>query len=67
MNRPPETADEKLPNSLEEGEQFGRGQSFFLVPFMAKRLQGRRGMNASDEKGKQFSGSTLTVETNLSQ
>ena len=33
----PETANEKLANTLDEGEQFGRGQSFFLVPFVERR------------------------------
>ena len=33
----PETANEKLANTLDEGEQFGRGQSFFLLPFLERR------------------------------
>ena len=33
----PETANEKLANTLDEGEHFGRGQSFFHVPFLERR------------------------------
>ena len=33
----PETADVDLPDTLEEAEQFGRGQKFFHFPFMKKR------------------------------
>ena len=33
----PETANEKLANTLDEGEEFGCGQSFFLVPFLEQR------------------------------
>ena len=38
----PETADEKLANTLDEGEEFGRGQSFFLVPFMERKLKEKK-------------------------
>ena len=61
---PPETADEKLPNSLEDGEEFGMEQSFLLVPFLAKRHKQEK--NATEEKDKEFHGSALSVETNLS-
>ena len=67
-NFPSETADEKLPNSLEEGERFGLGQSFFMVPFLQKHLGRMSGKkeNQEDELGEEFKGSTLTMETNIS-
>ena len=62
----PETADEKLPNSLEEGERFGRDQSFFLVPFMAKYKERRTTANGDGKQREDhINGSTLTMETNL--
>ena len=67
-NFPSETADEKLPNSLEEGERFGLGQSFLMVPFLQKheeRLSGKK-KNQEDGLGEHFKGSTLTMETNIS-
>lgn len=63
----PETADEKLPNSLEEGERFGTGQRFFLVPFVQK-LERRKTANKENQQNiveDKFKGSTLTVETNF--
>ena len=62
-----ETANEKLPNSLEEGERFGLGQGFFMVPFLQKhreRISGNK-RNQEDELGEEFKGSTLTMETNI--
>ena len=67
LNRHPETADEKLPNSLEEGERFGVGQSFFLVPLVQKYSR-RKITNEAKQQNEledQFKGSTLTVETNV--
>ena len=67
-NFPSETADEKLPNSLEEGERFGLGQSFLMVPFLQKhpeKISGKE-KNQEDGLGEQFKGSTLTMETNIS-
>jgi hypothetical protein len=33
----PETAGVNLPDTIEEAEEFGVGQSFFLVPFIEKK------------------------------
>jgi hypothetical protein len=33
----PETCNERLPETLEEAENFGLNQPFFLVPFLEKR------------------------------
>lgn len=33
----PETADQPLPQTIEDGSKFGIGQSFFLCPFLEKR------------------------------
>ena len=44
-----ETADEKLPNSLEEGERFGLCQSFFMVPFLHKHPEKRSGIKKNQE------------------
>ena len=41
------------------------GQSFFLVPFLAKSQEQKTTENVDKEK--QFKGSTLTMDTNLSQ
>ncbi len=39
----PETCGEKLPETLAEAENFGHGQSFFLVPFVDKIRKRRNG------------------------
>lgn len=33
----PETAGEKLPETAEEAEQFGKGQPLFTIPFLTRR------------------------------
>ena len=33
----PETGDSKLPNTLEEGEEFGKDQAFFHLLFIERR------------------------------
>ncbi len=38
-----ETADEKLANTLEEGEAFGKGQPFFFMPVMNYYCKGKSG------------------------
>ncbi|TRY75750.1 hypothetical protein TCAL_00766 [Tigriopus californicus] len=35
----PETADEELPDTLEDGEKFGKKQSFWNVPFLKNRKE----------------------------
>ena len=35
----PETADEKLPDTVEEAEEFGRGQKMFPMPILKGRSQ----------------------------
>lgn len=35
----PETTDERLPDTVEEAEEFGRGQKFFEAPFVKKRRE----------------------------
>ena len=33
----PETADEKLPETVEEAEEFGNGQAMFPMPILKRR------------------------------
>ena len=44
----PETCDEQLPETLEEAETFGLGQSFFLVPYIERRRRKRRKLMGAD-------------------
>ena len=33
----PETADEKLPDTVEQAEEFGKGQTLFPMPILKRR------------------------------
>ena len=33
----PETADEKLPDTVEQAEEFGKGQTLFPIPILNRR------------------------------
>ena len=44
----PETCDERLPETLAEAEDFGLGQSFFLVPFMERRRKRMKQMGGDN-------------------
>jgi hypothetical protein len=61
----PETANEKLADTVEEAEQFGRDQPFFGIAFLERRKKEKRRRNTEKKEVEWSKGKYFQVQINV--